>query len=500
MSFFSKEERRVAQAIGSLNYINPFTPARIEAERIILGIESDWDMPVWHNYNGIGSVNKNVPKIRDICFDLTEKLIGRIGNCNKSPSADDLIIYDNLVLYWLFEKYRRQMCDFMHEHPDDTQFPCYDAFAEDFRLAIQAPERCVASAFTPETIFAICHQINRAFYHIFNFIAGGSFDAAQMRANIWESIFTFDIYRYYRLLFDKMHNVTTLVTGESGTGKELVARAIAFSQYIPFDARKKGFVQNNVNSFKALQLSAMPQSMIESELFGHIKGAYTGAVADHHGYLETCTSHDSIFLDEIGDVSLEVQIKLLRVLQSRTFQRIGDVHPQCFHGKIIAATNRDLHQASENGTFRSDLLYRLCADTISTVPLRRLISGDGNELLQFINNISRRILGDNDEATVFAEEAFGWIEKNLGVDYAWPGNVRELEQCLRNLLIRGKYVPPSKKEKEMIEISGDSANYMSADQVLSRYVKSVFAREKNLSRVAEIVELDRRTVKKYVEM
>ena len=321
-------------------------------------------------------------------------------------------------------------------------------------------------------------------------------EAAEFRANIWRSIFTCDIYRYHRLLYDKMSNVTTLVTGESGTGKELVARAIALSQYIPINGQTGVFSCAYPDCFHALQLSAMPQSILESELFGHVKGAYTGAIADRKGYLETCKPWGTIFLDEIGEINSEVQIKLLRVLQTRSFQRIGEVKPLTFHGKIIAATNRDLHEACRQERFRYDVYYRLCADSIATVPLRTLINGRADELRLFVQVLALRILGDEKEAEIFAEESMRWILGNLGVEYQWPGNVRELEQCLRNLLVRGAYEPPKQEAATVGEVADVS---LTAEQVLRNYMQAVFVREgRNIARTARAAGVDRRTVKKYL--
>ena len=497
---FNKEERRLAEAIGSLNYTNPFTPKRLEQERAILGRNAKSNYAVWHNQDGKRMVNTNISPIFKVCDELVQKLLSRLSTLKKQPSEEEMRVFDQMVLYWLFEKHRVPVCELMHEQPQETHYECYQACLEDFDAAIRHPARRQPSEFTPEKTFAVIFQIHRAFYHIFDFIAGGSLEAAQMRADIWQSIFTYDIYRYHRLLFDRMNNVTTLITGESGTGKELVARAIAFSQYIPFDGKTCCFAQPYADCFKAVQLSAMPQNMIESELFGHIKGSYTGAISDHQGYLEICTPHDSIFLDEIGEISVEVQIKLLRVLQNRTFQRLGDVHPLTFRGKIIAATNQNLHQAVQNGVFRSDLFYRLCSDSVSTVPLRRLINGSEAELRQFVMILGRRILGEGKEAEQFTDEVCAWIVKNLGLEYPWPGNVRELEQCMRNLLIRGTYKPSDCREAQPSALTAALRERgLTADALMKEYMRVVFEREgRNLAKTAEAAGVDRRTVRKYL--
>ncbi|MBR4221305.1 MAG: sigma 54-interacting transcriptional regulator [Victivallales bacterium] len=165
---------------------------------------------------------------------------------------------------------------------------------------------------------------------------------------------------------------------------------------------------------------------------------------------------------------------------------------------MIAATNRDLHPSSQQVHFRQDLYYRLCADTIATVPLRRLIQGDPQELMLFISILANRILGDEHEAESFAEESHAWIVKNLGLDYPWPGNVRELEQCLRNLLVRGIYIPPHVQAPPSPAATPPDTS-LTAHQVMHNYMKALFQRENgNIAKTARAAGVDRRTVRKYL--
>ena len=205
-------------------------------------------------------------------------------------------------------------------------------------------------------MFACFYQIRRAFHLIFRHLIGASRPAATLRAAVWQSIFTHDMRRYRRSLYRRMHDVTTLVTGPSGTGKELVARAIGLSRYIPFDPDREAFVADLDDAFHALNLSALSPTLIESELFGHRKGAFTGALEDRVGWLESCPPHGTVLLDEIGDVDASIQVKLLRVLQTREFQRIGETAPRQFLGKLIASTNRDLASEMRAGSFPRGLL------------------------------------------------------------------------------------------------------------------------------------------------
>ena len=177
-----------------------------------------------------------------------------------------------------------------------------------------------------------------------------------------------------------MGDVTTLVIGPSGTGKELVARSIGLARYIPFDPAGGCFAESFAESFHAVNLSALSPTLIESELFGHRKGSFTGAVVDRQGWFEVCPPLGTVFLDEIGELDPTIQVKLLRVLQSRGFQRMGETSDREFHGKIIAATNRDLAAAMRGGQFREDFYYRLCADVIHTPSLREQLAEAPDDL------------------------------------------------------------------------------------------------------------------------
>ena len=185
----------------------------------------------------------------------------------------------------------------------------------------------------------------------------------------------------------------------------------------------------------------MSPTLIESELFGHKRGAFTGALGDRTGWFETCPATGTVFLDEIGDLDAAVQVKLLRVLQSRRFERVGDTRSHTFKGKIIAATNRDLAQRMADGACREDFYYRLCSDIITTPSLSKQLMQRPAELHDLVLHIAHQLVGD--EAQKLADEVVQWIDAHLGVDYPWPGNVRELEQCVRNVLIRHEYHPPT---------------------------------------------------------
>src|SRR5262245_38314407 len=210
-------------------------------------------------------------------------------------------------------------------------------------------------------------------------------------------------------------DVTVLIRGESGTGKELVARALY--QHSP---RVKG-------QFLAVNCAAIPDALLESELFGHEKGSFTGADQRRIGKFEQC-SGGTLFLDEIGDMSPLVQSKVLRVLQSQQFERVGGNHTITTDVRVIAATNRDLEKMVEDGEFRSDLYYRLSGFTIQLAPLRDRPEDLPPLLENYLTIFSKELNKDVHGISPEAMEVF--------LNYQWPGNVRELQNVLKQTLLR----------------------------------------------------------------
>jgi two-component system, NtrC family, response regulator AtoC len=201
---------------------------------------------------------------------------------------------------------------------------------------------------------------------------------------------------------------TVLLTGESGTGKELVARALHLHS-----PRRHG-------PFVAVNCGALPGELLESELFGHVRGAFTGAVRDRVGRFELA-SQGTLFLDEVAEVPPHLQVKLLRVLQERTFERVGESTSRRTEARVVAATNADVKRAIAEGTFRDDLYYRLRVVPIEVPPLRRRRE-DVEPLARFLLG---RVAARYGRSVILAPDA---LRAMLGYD--WPGNVRELENAL----------------------------------------------------------------------
>lgn len=210
-------------------------------------------------------------------------------------------------------------------------------------------------------------------------------------------------------------NVTVLILGESGTGKEVIARAL-----YQYSGRAAG-------RFLAINCAAIPEQLLESELFGHEKGAFTGADRKKVGKFELCND-GTLFLDEIGDMTPLMQTKVLRVLQDQTFERVGGGETIRTNARIIAATNRNLEQAIVDKEFRSDLFYRLNVYTINLPPLRER----GSDVSLLAHHFLRRFAIElGKDVTGFAPEAL-----QLLLDYKWPGNVRELQSLIKRALLQ----------------------------------------------------------------
>ncbi len=211
-------------------------------------------------------------------------------------------------------------------------------------------------------------------------------------------------------------NATVLIEGESGTGKELVAKSIHFNS----PRRDKPFI--------AVNCSALAENLLESELFGHEKGAFTGAVARKKGRFELA-DHGTLFLDEIGELSQNLQVKLLRVLQEKTFELVGGTRPITADIRVIAATNKNLREEMLNGRFREDLFYRLNVVRIELPPLKQR----REDIRLLVNHFIDKYAAER-KVNIPLKGVDQEVDR-LFFDYSWPGNVRELENLIERVMI-----------------------------------------------------------------
>jgi two-component system NtrC family response regulator len=260
--------------------------------------------------------------------------------------------------------------------------------------------------------------------------------------------------RSIQVVFDSIRKVATtdvpvLLLGESGTGKEMAARAIHHRS------------SRNTGPFVAINCSAIPETLLESELFGHEKGAFTGAHVQRKGRIETA-SGGTLFLDEIGEIPLPLQVKLLRFLQEQTIERVGGRQEIQIDARVIAATNADLKAGIAAGTFREDLYYRLAVVQIVLPPLR--------DRPEDINLLARTFLQrfatqNGKTGLTFSQEAQQAIMR-----YSWPGNVREVENRVKRAVImaEGKRLKPADLELPSISPEASVQTLKEAREILER--------------------------------
>lgn len=298
--------------------------------------------------------------------------------------------------------------------------------------------------------------------------------------------------RVMKEIFQKILKVaptdsTVLITGESGTGKELVARAIHANSR----RRDKPFV--------AVDCSALVETLLESELFGHVKGSFTGAHQTKHGFLELA-NQGTFFFDEIGNLSLSIQAKLLRVLQEREFMKVGGKEKIRLDLRIISASNRNLAESVKEGIFREDLYYRLSVVPIHLPPLRERREDIPLLVGHFLKKFCRKLKRPVPEVSPEAMEILR--------DYLWPGNVRELEHTLERVVIledtdviRTSDLPSfiSQRQGEFQMLSDEP---VTLEELEKKYIRFILRRTRGKkSQAAQILGINRKTlglkIKKY---
>jgi two-component system NtrC family response regulator len=284
-------------------------------------------------------------------------------------------------------------------------------------------------------------------------------------------------------IFSVIRKVSTtdapvLIIGESGTGKELVARAMHSLSSI-----------RKANPFIVINCGAIPENLLESELFGHEKGAFTGAHIQRKGRFEMADG-GTLFLDEIGELPLTLQVKLLRFLQERVIERVGGRERIEVNSRVVAATNRDLKEAMKTGSFREDLYFRLGVILISLPPLRER----GGDILLMAKAFLERYTDENRKKIKgFTNEALTAIEQ-----YTWPGNVRELENRLKRAVIMadGTKITPADLEMEAPRSKYEVMGLKEAREILEQelLLKALTRNEGNLTKAATDLGVSRPTL------
>lgn len=279
----------------------------------------------------------------------------------------------------------------------------------------------------------------------------------------------------------KNNRATILIQGESGTGKELVARAIHY---------KGAFA---ANPFIAVNCGAIPENLLESELFGYVKGAFTGANETRNGFFQAAAG-GTIFLDEIGTAPLSVQTRLLRVLQEKEVSMIGSQKTQKIELRIIAATNSDLYEMSQKGNFREDLYYRLNVVNIDTPPLRNRKS----DIILLVNTFLKKYGFEyNKPQITISDKAIKVLMR-----HSWPGNVRELENVIQRMIIMSGDVIDINDIPEYLKypMPLEKDEFKTLKEIEKAYILKVMsAVDNNKTRAAEILQIDRKTLRQKIQ-
>jgi NtrC-family two-component system response regulator AlgB len=276
-----------------------------------------------------------------------------------------------------------------------------------------------------------------------------------------------------------------LILGESGTGKSVVARAVHQQSHLADKA------------FVTVSCPSLSRELLESELFGHVKGAFTGALRDHWGKVSAAAG-GTLFLDEIGDLPMEIQPKLLRLLQEREYERVGENVTRQAEVRIIAATSHDLKKRVGEGTFREDLYFRINVITAEMPPLREregdLIRFAEHYFRHFAGVCGRRLEGFSQEAAVAIR------------DYSWPGNLRELRNAIERavIMVRSNKIgledlPAEVRGKVVSGLNGTDlklqvGSLVSMEQLQEAHIRKVVERTSNLAEAAEVLGIDQATL------
>ncbi|SMC72877.1 Sigma-54 interaction domain-containing protein [Desulfocicer vacuolatum DSM 3385] len=481
----NKEERRFFKTVYHAAFANPFGELREKLDRTIAGL--------FPSVSRRESVDQCINEI-----DIRVKQLEKEG-CGtlEAFKGQDQNLIRVVFLFDIFHKFRDHFDQLIMDQIAAGDVPVKVSFAGEAMAMLQQrgfPQNC------HDHYFAFSFQLRRAFFFISNSLVGNSPCMKELKRKLWNNVFTGSIEWYDKYLWNRMEDFSTLILGETGTGKGTAAMAVGRSGFIPFDSQRGCFDDSFTGTFISLNLSQFPETLLESELFGHKKGAFTGAVEDYPGVFDRCSPHGAILLDEIGEVANHVQIKLLQVLQDRVFTPVGSHEKSRFQGRVIAATNRSMDDIAGGAVLRDDFYYRLSSDVIEMPPLRKRILQDPRELTALLTFTVERIMGT--PCPELVKKVTRMIDRELGKDYHWPGNVRELEQCVKQVMLRRSYEKLQKKDTDGVKhrlIKGLDKGDMTVAELTSGYLKLLYEKHGAYEKVARRAGVDRRTVKKYID-
>lgn len=484
MKKLTSSDREFFSRVNQSAFLNPFSEERHSSDASAVGKVAD------DPFSHLGELlNKLDASLRTVSATSTQSLYSLYD-------SDDAKLLEVALLFQVLHRHRDGLDAYIRNQ----------AKARDKLL----PAECASTIFSElcakgfsvdraESFVALLFQMRRAYYFISTGLLGQCDSMRALREKLWNVIFTSDLQFYVKCFFNRLEDFSTLLLGETGTGKGAAAKALGRSNYIPYKSDLKAFDENFAKAFLSINLSEFSENLIESELFGHCKGAFTGAVSDHEGIFSRCSRRGAIFLDEIGDVSEQIQIKLLRVLQERVFSPVGGHERFRFGGRVIAATNQDIEKLRSEGRFRNDFYYRLSSTRIELPSLRKRISENEDELTLMLAEVVRRMSGE--ECPDLVERIYEILSRDLPKDYNWPGNVRELEQAVRSIILSGEYAGEgiTSQSKPDVDLSRCLSGTMTLSELEKWYCRRLYDKLGSYGAVATKLGIDWRTVKQKID-
>jgi len=475
-------EQRFLESIHQVSFSNPFSEETQELHLSLSGLNREASLLELYQ-----AVHAKLGRVLDRCLPG-----GLLRIQDVDPAQQEMLAF--AMLYRMLLDISPEL-DQLIESRDTLDsrggiaFPGASVWLERLEaMGFRQPEACKR--------LSMLFQIRRAYFYLTRTLVGNSYCMQELRRRLWRNMFTADIRWYVGGLWERMEDFSLLLLGETGSGKGTAASAVGRSVYIPFDAKRLCFVAGVENAFLEINLAEFASGVLESELFGHRKGAFTGAVDHNTGLFGLCPPYGTVFLDEVGELSEAVQVKLLRVLQERRFSPVGSRERKRFEGRVIAATNRPLDQLGSPGGLREDLYYRISSDRVEVPSLRQRLEEQPDELARLAGYLLRRITGWSTGA--LQDRVLSCLQESIPEGYAWPGNVRELEQALRRILLTGSYHPQPAAVQPERSLPLEQARRLPLQERMELLRKG-YVLYGTYAEVSRRSGLDRRTVKKLIE-
>jgi hypothetical protein len=491
----SELQHSMLRHFAVLAVTNPFTPRWVERERAIVGNailhegrivgpSADPPTPV----ENLAYVGKMVARLLP---DIQER--ARAGALGDAGDRARYITTCAIHLWFLFREDLQGLVD-----TGKSEAPFYRRYrrAFDEHLGFLSAGGGVPD---PGHLFAVLFVLVRAWHGLRTRLRGRSRPVERLRADLWLAIFGGTLLDYVDGDWARVRRISTLILGPTGAGKDVAAEAIGRAGYLPFDEAKEAFA-SQASAYQVVNLSAFAPTLVESEMFGHVKGAFTGASRDKTGALGSMEGHGALLMDEVAEIALELQVKLLRVVEERLYRRVGDEGEPCvLPGRILAATHRDPEERIRKGLLREDFFRRICLYRVVVPSLRERFDDLPDELWEMARVVAEQLF-DVKRAPGVADQVLEVVRRTLP-RHAWTGNMRELAQCVASVKLKDGYSPMlvAPDDAGLDQALALAEGGMSLDEINRRVVASTLVRTGSLPEAARALAVDTRRVKRIVD-